>query len=437
MRKFFLLALIILIVVITKMLGEAALIGNVTTHSTMVFGFILFSSYFFGLIASRFNLPSLTGYIFAGLLFGPYVFSGILQNFSLYSVEVVQRLQLLDNIALGLIAFTAGGEINFDLVRRRLKSILFVTGAQTIIVFLGVGIIFFIILRFFPINNLDTSIKIFGVAILLGMTSVAKSPATTIAIINEYQSKGPLTEIALGVTIIKDVVVIVCFALVLSVSKILLISGSTFDIGFLGKLLWEIFGSLGFGIILGYFMVWYIKSIKTELSLIVIGIAFLGVYVSYEAHLSGLLICMTAGFWVENFSEFGEELIHAVERHSLPIYVIFFTIAGASINLPALYEMWFLATILVIGRLVFTFIATWLGCRLSGESKTIQKYSWGAFVAQAGVTLGLATLIEKTFPGIGGDLKTLLVASIAINQIIGPVLFRIALSKAKEINLGK
>ena len=434
MRKFLLLALIILIVVITKMLGEAALIGNVTTHTTMVFGFILFSSYFFGLIASNMKLPSLTGYILAGLLFGPYVFSGMLQNFSLYSVEVVQRLQLLDNIALGLIAFTAGGEINFNLVKRRLKSILYITGLQTIVVFLGVGTVFFIVLKLFPMNNLDTTIKILGVTILLGMTSVAKSPATTIAIINEYQSKGPLTEIALGVTIIKDVVVIVCFALVLSVSRILLISGSTFDIGFLGKLMWEIFGSIGLGIILGFFMVWYIKTIKTELPLLVIGIAFLGVYVSYEAHLSGLLICMTAGFWVENFSDFGDELIHAVERHSLPIYVIFFTIAGASINLPALYKMWFLATILVIGRLVFTFISTWLGCRLSGESKIIQNNAWGGFIAQAGVTLGLATLIEKTFPGVGSDLKTLLVASIAINQIIGPVLFRIALSKTGEIN---
>ena len=128
-----------------------------------------------------------------------------------------------------------------------------------------------------------------------------------------------------------------------------------------------------------YLWFWYIRTIKAELPLLVIGIAFLGVYVSYEAHLSGLLICMIAGFWVENFSDFGDELIHAVERHSLPIYVIFFTIAGASINLPALYEMWFLATILVIGRLIFTFIATWLGCRLSGESKTIQKSRLGRF----------------------------------------------------------
>ena len=260
MRKYFLLALLILIVVTTKMLGEVGSLSSENAQSTMIFGFILFSSYLFGLIASRFRLPAITGYILAGLLFGPYIFAGIFKPLSFYSTGLVQRLQLLDNIALGLIAFTAGGEINFDLVKRRLKSIIYVTGLQTVIVFLGVGTVFFIMLNLFPMNNLDTTIKILGVTILLGMTSVAKSPATTIAIINEYQSKGPLTEIALGVTIIKDVVVIICFALVLSVSKILLISGSSFDIGFLGKLMWEIFGSIGLGIILGLFMVLVYKN---------------------------------------------------------------------------------------------------------------------------------------------------------------------------------
>jgi Kef-type K+ transport system membrane component KefB len=144
------------------------------------------------------------------------------------------------------------------------------------------------------------------------------------------------------------------------------------------------------------------------------------------------MICLLAGFLVENFSYLGDRLIQAIEKVSLPVFVVFFAISGASINLDALSKTWILALIFVLWRAGLKFSSTYIGAKISGEDISVQRNAWAGFISQAGVALGMAIVVEKTFPDWGREFKTLVLAIIAINQIVGPVLLQNLLFKAGE-----
>jgi len=125
-------------------------------------------------------------------------------------------------------------------------------------------------------------------------------------------------------------------------------------------------------------------------------------------------------------------LIRAIEQGSLPVYALFFCLAGAFLNIDALKEMWFLALVLVLLRMLGLFGATYVGARMGGATAAMRQYGWLGFVAQAGVSLGLATVLLRVFPEWGAPLQTLIIAMVAINQLIGPIGFRFALIRSRE-----
>ena len=388
-------------------------------------GYILVGAYFFGLIFSGIKLPKISGYIIAGMIFGPFVLN-------IVSEEHIEKLRLIDGVALTLIALIAGGELKMSSIRLQLKSIALVLIFQIVIVFLGVGS-FVVLFRSYFAVTADQHIEIvLAVALLLGIIAVANSPATAIAIINEFQARGPMTNMVLGVTILKDVVVLMIFAVGLSVAKTLVNPAQTFDVAFMEALIAEIGLSIVIGILLGVLFSFYLKTIKAESEIFLLLSVFIVAELAPVFHLDALLLAISAGFVVQNFSEQGEKFINAIEKSVLPVFVLFFAIAGASLDLRALLQMWQLAILLAVLRLGFTFIGTYLGSRMAKDPPSVCRYGWTGFAAQAGVSLGLAILIERSFASWGTLFKTLIVAVIAINQILGPVLFRIGLYQARE-----
>ena len=303
--------------------------------------------------------------------------------------------------------------------------------------FVGVGAVLGLLASRLPgLSDLSGPVLVVTI-LLLSCTSVAKSPATTIAVINESKSAGPMSDVALGVTVIKDMVVIGLFAASLSVSRAVMVPGEGPGPELLLTLGWEVLGSIVVGVVLGKVLSVIIEKLGEDLPLALLAIAFLAVYLAEHVHLHGLIICMTSGFVVENFSPHGKDFIHAVERYSLPVYVVFFTLAGADMNLQALGQVGGVASLLVVARTVFTYLGTWLGARVVGETDAIRNYGGLAFLGQAGVTLGFSVIISDSFPEIGKTLSTIIVAAVALNQVIGPVAFRFALGKAQEIGMRK
>jgi Kef-type K+ transport system membrane component KefB len=400
--------------------------------AAMALGFVLLVAFALGRVAPRIGLPAISGYIGVGMLCGPYLLGWVHPAFAVLGQSAVSSLRLLDSVALGLIALSAGGELRLEALRRHARTIGAVIAGQLGLVFAGVAGLVYVTAGLFPsLADLEGG-RLAAAALLFAVMATANSPATALAIIQEVRSTGPVTDVVLAVTVAKDVAVISLFAVVLSVSVVMARPEAAFDAAFLGALAWEVLGSVALGGLLGWGVAAYMRRLGHELPLLVLGVAFCAVAVLPELHLSGLLALMVAGFTIENFSAQGEALLEAVARHSLPVYVVFFTLAGASLDLGALGATLPLALGLALLRGALTAGGTALGARWSGAPRAVVRLGWSGFVAQAGVTLGFAILVEQRFPELGPTVKTVTLAVIALNQLAGPVLFRYGLFRAGE-----
>jgi Kef-type K+ transport system membrane component KefB len=407
----------ILIVMAALKISPAASISNPLQTTSLALGFIMIFAFLLGKATARIKLPQITGFILAGILCGPFLL-GFLKG------SDVQNLQLLDGLALSLIALTAGGEMRIKELRGRIKTIGLLTLFQTLMILAGFILLSMALRGFVPLFSGQSSSQVLVFALLLGTLATATSPSTTIAIINESKAKGRTTDIVLSTAVVKDFFVIALFALNLSLSKSLLSPGQGFDMGFLLGILRDVGGSIVIGLAVGGGIILYLKTIKRDITIFILGVAFFTYQISHHEGFHPLMICLVAGFVVENFSPLGDKLIKAIERSSLPIYVVFFAISGASINLDALRSTWYLALIFVVWRGLLKFGGSWTGARLSGESAVFRRHGWAGFISQAGVALGMAIIIERTFPEWGDAFKALVLAIIALNQILGPILLQ-------------
>jgi Kef-type K+ transport system membrane component KefB len=404
---------------------------------TLVLGFMLLAAYCIGFILEQLGLPRITGYIFAGLFLGPYFLK-------FYSMPAVKSLAFLNSLALAFIAFCAGGELKLTRLRDKLKSIAFLVAGQTVVVFVGVTMVVFAISGFIPFMRIyDTAAKI-AVSSIFGVIAVARSPSSTIAVISETKAKGDYTDIVLSVTIAKDVVIIIFFAVVISACEVLLVGQGSVSLSFLLELLLEIITAFFLGFLLGKGIIFLIEKMKVEFPVVITVMGFLVIKFSHllgdylqEIHeirlnLEPLLICMAAGFTVQNFSKHGETFLERMDDVSLPIYIGFFAITGASINVDILESAWFLGLIVVVFRTLMLFVASYVSGRLSGDPPRIYKNTWWGFITQAGVSLGLLAEVVRRLPEVGVSIQTILIAAITLNQVVGPVAFKYALYKVGE-----
>jgi Kef-type K+ transport system membrane component KefB len=223
-------AVVVFMVLALFSFGDAVVFAD--ARSTMTFGFLLLGAYLLGDVLSKFRFPKITGYILAGILFGPYVLDFV-------SVGTVRELKLIDDLALTFIALAAGGELRIRELRERRRSIALTVLFLTVIVFL------------FPFLEGKPVSHVLAVAAILGTFAVARSPSSAIAVISECKARGPFTEMVLGVTVVMDVLVIVVFAAVVSISQALVVPGSQMDFDFIMMVVVELSVSILGGILLG------------------------------------------------------------------------------------------------------------------------------------------------------------------------------------------
>jgi Kef-type K+ transport system membrane component KefB len=399
--------------------------SNPEMSTSLSLGFILIFAFLIGKRTRNLKLPQITGFIVAGIICGPYVFKFL-------SMEDVKNLQLLDGLALSLIALTAGGEMRMTRLKKRVKAISLILVFQTIVIITGFVIFCLLVRPLFSLFLEKTLLQVFVFSLLLGVLATATSPSTTIAVITETRARGRYADLILSTAVVKDFIVIILFAFFISWSRFMVQPAQAFDVKFLSDILLEIGGSILLGIGVGVGIILYLKYIKRDIAIFILGVAFFTYQISQSLGYHPLLICLVAGFVAENFSSQGEKLILAIENSSLPVYVVFFAISGASLNLEALQRSWLLALVFVVLRSVLKFSGTFIGARLAKEDKGVQKQSWAGFISQAGVALGMAIIVERTFPVWGNEFKALVLAVIAINQIIGPVLLQRLLFKVGE-----
>ncbi len=400
-------------------------------------GFVLLAAFVGGKAVKKIRLPLISGYIFVGIIAGPYI-SGFLTK------DMVNQLKLIDELALSFIALKAGSELHLAFLKQRIRPILLNIVFLTCIVS-GMVFTFIVLLGgYFSVTANLTQVQLIVFAILLGVISVARSPSSAIAIISECRASGVFTETVLGVTVVMDVVVIIIFTFAIAISKMIMAGSGVMDFQALTALSLEMMASIITGAVLGKLISVYIKKVGHDFTLFLLFFAFAVTRVSLwfssftEAnfgiymHMEPLLICMTAGFFVQNFSESGTYFNESLDRMALPIYILFFSLAGAALDLKSLVFCWPLAFALVAVRAFGIFSATFISGTINKDPKIHNTNAWMAYLTQAGVAIGLAQLVERKFPEIGIFLTTVVLATISINQVVGPITFKAVLHLVGE-----
>ena len=400
----------------------SAQLATAAAHSaTLAVGMLLVGGFIGGKATAAVGLPRITGYLVTGVLVGPHV-SGLLTH------EMLAAGKAIEGLAVALIALTAGGELRLAWVRQHARrlAIISLTGMTTVAVtimatlLLGDGI--------FPFMPADPGTA--GVvAMVVATVAATGSPMVTLAVIAETRAEGPLARTALGVTVLMDVAIIVLFAVALGVAKDALGQGG--DASIAATLLREVGGSIVAGVIFGVSVSLFLRFVGRDVPVFVLAACLAMWQVSTALGLETLLVALTAGFWVENFSATrGDALIKGIERVSLPLYVLFFAAAGSEVNLGVLGALWPLA--LSFARLVAIWSGARLGTRLARTEPQVKRYLWLGFISQAGMSLALVSIVARTFPEWGEELQALIVAMIAIHELLGPIGFTWALTRADE-----
>lgn len=405
------------------------------------FSLIALASWQIGRFFSYLNLPKISGYLFAGLMAGPFVLG-------FFTSSEIEALRFIDEIALAYIAFAAGSELYLPEIRGRLRGIGLVTATIVFVTILGGTLAVFMLANFIPfMQSFPVSGQI-AIALMAATIMVARSPSVAIALINELRARGPFTQMALGVTVISDVLVIVLFAISADVTDAVL-TGVSVNLGLLLLLGAELILSVGLGFVLSRLLIVVIGQrwqlwLKTAV-ILALGFAvfLLSTWIRdythdnfpFEILLEPLLVCMVASFIINNYSKCRLEFSEILHNVGPFVYVAFFTLVGTGLKLDILAQVWPVALGLALIRVTVILIGSFGGGILAGDSAQSNRYKWMVFVTQAGVALGLAKEVAVEFPGWGDAFATTIIAMVVLNEIVGPILFKLALNRMGEAHI--
>ncbi|MCA9305217.1 MAG: cation:proton antiporter [Phycisphaerales bacterium] len=420
-------AAVILIALLAHRQAEAS---DGLLASGAAIGTLLLGAWFTGRLVALITLPKITGYLIFGLFAGPYGLQAITH-------EQLDYLRLINDFAISLIALTAGGEIHLALLRKSARTISAILVMQIVAVMTGVVAVAYLTLPHLVTGvDFGSNAQLLIIALLVASVCCLSSPAAVIAVLTETRAEGPVAGMTLAVTVCKDLVLIVIFAVVVSVatgvidpeSTRSLVSAST-----LKTIAVHLLGSLAMGAGVGFVLAVWLRRVRVQIPLLVVFTCFGIAVVSESLHLEPLLVALTAGMLVLNAREHdAEALFDTVEELSVPVYCIFFALAGAKINPEALALTWPMALVLVGTRTATIWGGTTAGARLTGL-----RSNWLplGYLPQAGVSIALAYAVKETLsglPDISDAVFTLLLAAITCNEIAGPALLKLALVRSGE-----
>ena len=354
-------------------------------------GFLLLSGTLLSELVEAIGLPHLSGYIGAGIVAGPYVLR-------LLDHEVVTRLLPVNTLALSLIALAGGAELKLDLLKRGLRSLVWATLMQTVLVLVAMTGVFIGLRRVIPFAHNLAWGALLGVALLWGTLSVSRSPSALLGVMTQLRARGPLTDFSLTFVMSSDIVVVVLMAAMFAVARPLVDPGAAFTVSAFGALGHELLGSIALGTTLGLVLAAYLRLVGKHLLLVFLALGFglseLLQYLQFEP----LLTFLVAGFLVQNLTDQGEKLLHAIEKTGSVVYVVFFATAGAHLDVPLLRTLWPVALALAGSRAFFTWLASRLSAKLAKDPPVLRTWGWSSLVSQAGLALGLSVVVEREFP---------------------------------------
>ncbi len=378
-------------------------------------GVLMILALFGGKLVNRVHLPSITGWVIVGLLLGP-------SCLRVLTPEITELLQPIEGLALAVIALAIGGELTVRSLKKLGNAIITITGVQMLVTF---GLV-----------TLATYLACgsWALAALLGAMSAATAPAATVAVIHELKAKGPLTRTLLAVVALDDAFTIVLFGIVMSFVETAL-GGSALNVSSLAAPFLEILLSTLLGVGAGLLGVVVLDRLqhRTEVLPFVLGLALLVGGVAELFGLSLLLAAMVAGSVIANLGKRPRVMFEALESVEQPIYILFFSLAGAKLQLGALGAVGLLGISYVLARSFGKILGNYLGAWLAKSPEAVRKYLGYAMLPQAGVAIGLAIVAFERLPQYADVIMTTTLAAVFIYELIGPLAAKYALVKAGEV----
>ena len=398
-----------------------------------------------GLLLSRLaklaKLPAVTAYLVAGILVGPYCLGAFgVKGLGFISMEELEGYSILCDVALGFIAFSIGNEFRLSQLKKIGKQATIVGVFQAVVTTLLVDIVLIVIHLVNPAKLPLES------AIVLGAIASATAPAATLMVVKQYKAKGPVTDILLPVVALDDAVGLVLFAISFGVAKAIG-AGDVDLVSVLAEPVLEVVCSLALGAIMGLLFHFCERFFHSRSKRLSVSIAFVfmtialsmlkfnvgGVHIGF----SSLLTCMMLGTVFCNICDFSEELMARVDRWTAPVFVLFFVLSGAELELSVFSEIMIILVGIayIISRSLGKYSGAYMSAKLSGCDDNIVKYLGITLLPQAGVALGMAKTASEFFAGeIGIWIANITLFAVLIYELIGPLLTKIALTKAGDID---
>jgi trehalose 6-phosphate synthase len=423
MRPMAALALAIAAVAWVHAVGETGSVPS--AGAALALGFTLLGAWISGELLRKFNLPRITGYLIFGVLVGPYVGNVI-------TAPMTSQLQAVTGIATTLIALIAGLTISLERLRTTLASIARFTGATLAVVMLGIAALLWLAWPWLPVSPESTGAARAVTVVLMTVMVASASPTMTAAVTTETGGRGRLSELVLAVVVLADLVLLVLFSSTMQLARAVFRPDAAGP-SLLVRFAWETGGAIAFGALVGALFALYLRYVGREVTLALLAMCGVLSQVGSTQQFEPLLAAVAAGLVIENLSVAqGDSLRTAVQRGAPPVLVIFFVAIGSSLRLDVLMTVWPVALVLAAVRTGLIRAGTRVGLNVSGIDRGIGEHAWTGLISQAGITVGLASVVASEFPGWGTELQTILIALIPIHELFGPMLFRRGLARAGE-----
>jgi len=387
-------------------------------NMVLYLGLILLAGFTAGKLINYVKLPAVTGYLVIGLLLGPSLLG-------LVTSETITALTPINTVALSIIAFTIGGEFSFSQLKKCGKS------AILIAIFEVLGAFAFVTATLYFLLGVELYL-----ALIFGAISCATAPAATILVLRQYKARGPLTDNLLAVVAIDDALCLIAFGIAMAFAKVLSGKVSGGLAAMIVSPLWELLGSLLLGAVTAVVLLLITTRLKElpDRLVVVLGVLFALAGTAELLQLSSLLACMAMGCVAVNILP-GEtdRLFSMVKSVDTPIYVLFFVLAGANLQLGLLAKVGAIGVAYMISRVLGKMAGAALGAKLGQAPSTVLKYLGLALVPQAGVAIGVTLVTQHEFPEVANLVTTVILGSVVVYEIIGPFCSKVAITKAGEV----
>ncbi len=388
-------------------------------NTLLSLGVILLAGVLAAKFLRRIKFPAVTAYLLLGILLSPGIFN-------LVSEQILNASGLISNIVLGVIAFGLGQNFSKENFSKIGKSVVWISLLEASGAYICVTLASFLLLR-----------QPLYLSLLFGAIASATAPAATVMIIREYKARGTFTNTLLGTVAIDDAWCLIIFAVSLTLAKAL-ISPSVENL-FLSKIFLYSFlkvgGAFALGASIAVVFAYFSRFLRTEADLLIctLGFILLNTGIALWLHLPALLANIFLGVVLVNIKKENIRFFDILRRVDSPLYLCFFVLAGANLNITLLGKVGLISLSYFLFRIIGKLAGASLGGYLTKASGSVRKYLGWGLIPQAGVALGVALIAEAEFPQLGGIVFTTIATTTVIYELIGPFCTKFALSKAGEI----